>query len=89
MWQCTFCNFTSNRKGNVQRHEKRKHSSQLEKMNNEVQNARIEKTTDEMKNIAIQTERTANYPTPTIEQLEESIEVFKIYKLLQRMKNKE
>ena len=41
MWQCEFCNYTSIKKWNVQLDEKRKHSTQIENLNNEVKNNQI------------------------------------------------
>ena len=41
MWQCKFCNYTSVKKWNVQLHEKRKHSTKIENLNNEVKNNQI------------------------------------------------
>ena len=43
MWQCSFCSYTSSRKGNVQAHGK-KGNIRLDKINNTIQNARIENT---------------------------------------------
>jgi len=37
MWKCKFCNYTTNKKWNVQVHEKRKHSTK----NNELENNQI------------------------------------------------
>ena len=44
MWQCKFCNYTSVKKWNVQLHEKRKHSTKIENLNNEVKNNQINNT---------------------------------------------
>ena len=41
MWQCEFCNYTSVKKWNVQVHEKVKHSTKIENLNNEVKNNQI------------------------------------------------
>ena len=41
MWQCSYCPFTSSRKWNTQVHEKRKHSTKIENINNELKNNQI------------------------------------------------
>ena len=41
MWQCKFCNYTSIKKWNVKLHEKRKHSTKIENINNELKNNQI------------------------------------------------
>ena len=38
MWHCSFCNYVSDKKWNGQEHEKRMHPTQLENLNNQVQN---------------------------------------------------
>ena len=81
---CAHCDFKSKRKYNVKTHMQRKHSPILDqedvgediaagRVNTPFTQPEISNVKDEVKNQEL---------------LEDSIEVLKIYKLLQRMKNK-
>ena len=67
---CAHCDYTSNHKSNVIRHQSRKHKMVKEEVvEHPIPMQSEEQSTD-------------------WELMEDSIQVFKIYKLLQRMKNK-
>ena len=70
MHYCAHCNYKSQAKSNVKRHQSFKHNSTYD----EVVEHPLLKQMDEK--------------PMDLDLMEDSIEVFKIYKLLQRMKNK-
>ena len=82
---CAHCDFKSKRKYNVKRHIGRKHAhihNQEEDIGEDIVGARVCTPFTE------QDEMNVKYEIKDSELLEDSIEVKKIYKLLQRMKNK-
>ena len=81
---CAYCDFNSVYKCSLKRHMKRKHSPILdqEDVDQDITGARAHApfTQSEISNVKDEVKNQ--------ELLEDSIEVLKIYKLLQRMKNK-
>ena len=81
---CAHCDFKSKRKYNVKRHMETKHSPILiqEDVDQDIAGGRVNTpfTQQEISNVKDEVKNQ--------ELLEDSIEVLKIYKLLQRMKNK-
>ena len=81
---CTYCDFKSKRKYNVKRHIGIKHSHILdqEDVGEDIARARVCTPFTEQDEMVVKDE------VKNPELLEDSIEVLKIYKLLQRMKNR-
>ena len=84
IYYCTYCDFKSKRKYNVKIQMQRKHAHILdqEDVGEDIDRARVCTPFTESNEMHVKDE--AKDP----ELLEDSIEVLKIYKLLQRMKNK-
>jgi len=81
---CAHCDFKSKRKYNVKRHIGRKHAPILdqEDVGEDIAGSRVNTPFTEQDEVDVKDE------DKDPELLEDSIEVLKIYKLLQRMKNK-
>ena len=81
---CAHCDFKSKRKYNVKIHMQRKHAPILdqEDVGQDIAGGRVNTPFTELNELHVKDE------VKDPELLEDSIEVLKIYKLLQRMKNK-
>ena len=81
---CAHCDFKSKRKYNVKTHMQRKHAPILkqEDVGEDIAAGRVNTPFTELNELHVKDE------VKDQELLEDSIEVLKIYKLLQRMKNK-
>ena len=81
---CAHCDFKSKRKYNVKTHMQRKHAPILdqEDVGQDIAGGRVNTPFTEQDELHVKDE------VKDPELLEDSIEVLKIYKLLQRMKNK-
>ena len=85
MHYCAHCNYQSNRKYNLKVHLRNKHQTVKE----EVEDKWFVRQHQSRKHKMVKEEvKECPLPPADRELMEDSIQVFKIYKLLQRMKNK-